>query len=411
MAHHRSSGGESIRSRGVSRGVVAALLSILLVAAVVVIWQDLGDQIDRQAEEAAAQCVEGRESVPIVADPDIAPGLAAVARNFGETNPVVRDKCVSVDVRPGDAKITLDGLSGSWDTESMGAYPAAWVPQSSVWSADLAAAKPDAIEGNTRSLVSTPVVLAVSPELNSSLTGRLDWSQIPTLQRRDNSLADFGLQGWGSLRMAMPIGAQSDASALAAQAVATRVTRTTGPLTTADAESPRASSSVRAMLEGAPLSPDGTPQGAATAIADAPDAARAEIHVVPITEQRLFQMTREDDRARLAELIPSGPTPIADYPVIRMSGPEVSESAADAVAEFIQFASEPEQLQLLTELGFRGDAPMPSPTPTVTFPRTPDPMPTPENGAIVAINRLVYGPASVPASSTPPSVPSGSAGN
>ena len=75
MAHHRSSGGENIRSRGVSRGVVAALLSILLVAAVVVTWQDLGDQIDRQAEEAAAQCVEGRESVPIVADPDIAPGV------------------------------------------------------------------------------------------------------------------------------------------------------------------------------------------------------------------------------------------------------------------------------------------------------------------------------------------------
>ncbi|MBD0862692.1 hypothetical protein IA539_15960 [Gordonia sp. zg691] len=410
MAHHRSSGGESIRSRGVSRGVVFALLSILLIAAIVVTWQHLGDRIDRQADEAAAQCVEGPASVPIIADPDITPGLAAIAENFAESDPVVRDHCVTIEVRPGDAKITLDGLSGVWDAESMGAYPAAWVPQSSVWSADLSAAKPDVVEGNTRSLVSTPVVLAVSPELNSALRNRLDWSQIPMLQRRDASLTDFGLPGWGSLRMAMPIGAQSDASALAAQAVATRVTRTTGPLSTADAESPRVASSVRAMLEGAPLSPDGTPRGAAKTIADAPDPAKAPIHAVPITEQQLFQMTRGDARARLAEVVPDGPTPIADYPIIRLSGTEVSDVAGDAVAEFIQYASQPEQLRLLTELGFRGDAALPQGTPTVSFPRTPNPMPTPENGAIVAINRLVYGPGSVPASSAAAPVPSGTAG-
>ncbi|MEO9328851.1 hypothetical protein [Gordonia aurantiaca] len=410
MAHHRSGGGQSIRSRGVSRGVVAAMLSILLIAAVVVAWRGLGDVIDKQGDAAAAQCVEGAASVPIIADPDIAPGLTAIAEAFAETKPVVRDHCVTIAVRPGDAKVTLDGLTGTWEAESMGDYPAAWVPQSSVWSADLAAAKPGLIEGNTRSLVSTPVVLAVSPELASAVGDRLDWSAIPTLQRRDGSLTDFGLRGWGSLRMAMPVGARSDASALAAQAVATSVTRTTGPLTTADAESPRVTSSVRAMLQGAPVSPDGTPQGAATVIADAPDPARASIHVVPITEQRLYQMTRSDTESRLAELVPGGPTPIADYPVIRLSGEQVSDVATDAVSEFISFASEPEQLQQLTELGFRGDAPLPPPTPTVNFPRTPDPMPTPENGAIVAINRVVYGPASVPASSATTPAPSGTAG-
>ena len=409
MAHHRNRG-ESIRNRGVSRGVVFAMLSILLIAAIVVTWRDLGDRINQQADDAAAQCVEGATSVPIIADPDIAPGLAAIATSFANTKPVVRDHCITIAVRPGDAKITLDGLTGTWEADSMGAYPAAWVPQSSVWSADLASAKPALIEGDSRSLVSTPVVLAVSPDLAKAAGDQLDWSQIPLLQQRDASLTEFGLQGWGSLRMAMPIGAQSDASALAAQAVATRVTRTTGPLTTADAESPRVTSSVKAMLGGAPLSPDGTPQGAATVIADAADPAKAGIHAVPITEQRLFQMTKTDQTARLAEVIPSGPTPIADYPIVRLSGPEVGDVGADAVAEFISYASQPEQLKLLTELGFRGDAPMPAATATVTFPRTPNPMPTPEDGAIVAINRVVYGPTSVPASSTASPAPSGTAG-
>lgn len=410
MAHHRSGGGQSIRNRGVSRGVVAALLSAVLIAAVVVVWFDLGDAIDRQADDAAAQCVEGPATVPIIADPDIAPGLTAIAEAFAATKPVIRDHCVTIAVRPGDAKITLDGLTGTWETESMGDYPAAWVPQSSVWSADLAAAEPGLIEGNPRSLVSTPVVLAVSPDLARAVGDRLDWSAVPTLQRRDASLTDFDLQGWGSLRMAMPVGAQSDASALAAQAVATSVTRTTGPLTTADAESPRVTSTVRAMLEGAPVSPDGTPQGAATVIADAPDPARSRIHVVPITEQRLYQMTKSHTTARLAELVPGGPTPIADYPIIRLSGEQVSDVAADAVSEFTAFASQPDQLQRLTELGFRGDAPLPEPTATVTFPRTPSPMPTPENGAIVAINRVVYGTAAAPTGPTGAPAPSGTAG-
>lgn len=368
------------------------MLSIILVGAVIVTWQHLGDLIDRKADEDAAACVEGRQDVTIRADADLAAGLTAIAENFAKTSPVVRDHCVSITIRPdADAKITADALAGTWDDASMGTYPAAWIPQSSVWAAELATRKPDAVEGSPRSLVTSPVVLAVSPEFNQTLGGNLDWSQLPTLQRRDASLADVGLSGWGSLRMAMPTGQQADASALAAQAVAAQVMRTTGVLTTQDASSQRVTSSVEALLQGAPQSPDGTPAGAAKVIADgADDAASTSIHSVPITEQKLYQITRQDTTARVVELLPTGPTPIADYPVVRLAGDRVSDVATDTVAEFVAFAAQPDQLRLLTELGFRGDAPMPPATASVTFPRTPDPMPNPENGAIVAINKLVY---------------------
>ncbi|MET9198897.1 hypothetical protein [Gordonia sp. NPDC003585] len=396
MAHHRSTGsGGGIRSRGVSRGLVFALLSIILVAAIIVAWQHLGDRIDREADEAAGSCVEGRETVTIRTDADLAPGLTEIAANYAKTNPVVRDHCVTVTIRPdADAKITADALAGTWDDASMGTYPAAWIPQSSVWAANLSAVKPTAIEGTPRSLVTSPVVLAVSPAFNQQLGGKLDWSQLPTLQRRDASLADVGLPGWGSLRMAMPTERQSDSSALAAQAVAAQVTRTTGALTTQDAASERVRFSVQALLEGAPLSPDGTPAGAARVIAEGSgDPSSTRIHAVPITEQKLYQETRNDAQARLAELLPTGPTPVADYPVVRLTDDRVSDVATDTVADFVEFAAQPDQLRLLTALGFRGDAPLPAATATVTFPRTPSPMPSPEPGAIVAINRLVYGPA------------------
>ncbi|MGC4932134.1 hypothetical protein ACLQ3C_00405 [Gordonia sp. DT30] len=393
MAHHRVNDDKNkLRHRGVSRGLVLALLAVVLVAACVVVWFRVGDHVNREADQAAATCVKGPATVTILADPDITPGLTAVAAAYSDTHPVVRDHCVRIAVAARDAKVTLDGLTGNWDTASMGAYPAAWVPQSSVWAAELTTAKPDLVDGDPDSLVTSPVVLATAPELGTKLSGRLDWGQLPTLQRRDDSLGDFGLQGWGSLRMAMPREGQSDPTALAAQAVAMRVTRSMGTLTADDAASPRVASSIDALTESAPRSPDGSPAGAAGAIADASDPATAAIHAVPITEQRLYQLTKNDARARLAEVMPSGPTPIADFPVVHLKGDQVPEFAGAAVAEFLTFAGKPEHLRALTVLGFRGDAPLPAKTATVTFPVTDDPMPNPENQAIVTINKLIYGP-------------------
>ncbi|MEE4024622.1 hypothetical protein V1Y59_16165 [Gordonia sp. PKS22-38] len=399
MAHHRSTGGRgSVRGRGVSRGLVGSLLAIVLVAAVVVVWVQLGDRIDRQGEQAAANCVEGTASVPIVADPDIAEALRTIAEAYAETGPVVRDHCVVVDVRPGDAKVTLDGLAGTWDPAALGTRPAAWVPQSSIWAADLMSARPDIVDGQPPSLVSSPVVLATAPRLAEAFDDDLEWQQLPTLQQRDAALGAFGLGSWGSIRLAMPVGAQSDATALAAQAVAMQVTRTMGPLTEQDADSPRVSSSIEAMQSGAPQSPDGTPVGAARTIAEAADPAQSPIHAVAITEQSLYQLTRTDTTPRLAEVIPGGPTPIADYPIIRLTGDGVAVEQTDAVADFFEFVRQPEQLAGLTGLGFRGDAPLPEPTATVGFPTTEDPMPQPETAATVTINRLVYGPDSGPPS-------------
>ncbi|MGC5258793.1 hypothetical protein ACPXCG_20830 [Gordonia sp. DT218] len=397
MAHHRSTDGRTgVRGRGVSRGLVGSLLSIILVAALVLLWAQLGDRIDRQGDQAAANCVEGTTKVPVITDPDIAGPLKTLAQDYAKTRPVVRDHCVTIEVRPADAKVTLDGLAGTWDPASLGAYPAAWVPQSSIWTADLSAAKPDAIDGKPTSLVSSPVVLATAPQLAKAFDDNLDWQQLPTLQKRSSSLGDYGLGSWGSIRLAMPTGAQSDATALSAQAVAMQVTRTTGALTEQDASSPRVASSVDAMLTGAPQSPDGSAAGAARSIADADDPATSPIHAVPITEQSLFQLTRSDTSARLSEVVPGGPTPIADYPIVRMAGSQVAPEQTDAVSEFFEFVSKPDQLGKLTALGFRGDAAMPEPNATVTFPITDNPMPNPEDAATVTINRLVYGPDSGP---------------
>ncbi|NMO00316.1 hypothetical protein HH308_03705 [Gordonia sp. TBRC 11910] len=388
MAHHRTDAGR----RGVSRGLIFAALCVVLIVAAGLLWWQLGDRVDKQGDQAAGTCVEGKSVVSIIADPDITDTLRGIAKTYNDTHPVVRDHCITVDVRPGDSRITYQGLNeGQWDSQTLGAFPAAWVPQSSVWTSQLSVTKPDLIDGTPESLVTSPIVLAVAPEFKEKADGKIDWGQLPTLARSANSLSRFGLDGWGSLKMAMPTGPNSDATALAAQAVATEVTRTQGLLATSDAESTRVSSSIKILLDAGPTLDENTSAWAAQAIAGAPDPAKAAIHATPITEAQLYILSRAGNGTKLRELMLTGSSPLADFPVTHLKGDKVSSAQSDGVAEFFTYVRQPDQMKKLTALGFRGDAALPAATAAVTFPVLPDPMPVPEPGAVVAVNAAVYG--------------------
>nr|WP_221247416.1 hypothetical protein [Gordonia humi] len=375
--------------------MVAVALIVILVAAAITAWTKLGDHIDDDAETEAQTCVEGAATVPIVADPAIAPGLQKIAENYNATSPIVRDHCVTVQVRPADSRATLEGLTAkNWDAQAFGPFPGAWVPESSVWAAALQTAKAEVLQGPPESLVSSPVRLAVQPEVAAAANGRIAWADLPDLTRA-NSLRAFGHSDWGSLRMAMPNGPQSDATALAAQAVAAATARQNGPLTAAQVNRPAVRSAVEQLMSAPPTVGDGSTEAAVQAIARVGDAADAEVRAVPVTEQRLYGSTKDDKRARVTAVAPKGPTPVADYPVVKLSGDQVPAHVGDAIAEFFTFVGRPPQMAILTGMGFRGAGPLPAPTATVDFGDVTDPLPTPEPAATVAISRIVL-PAAAP---------------
>ena len=66
-----------------------------------------------------------------------------------------------------------------------------------------AAAGPQAVSVS-RSLVTSPVMLAMRPELKSAL-GQQDWGALPGLQSNPTALDGLKLPGWGALRLALPI--------------------------------------------------------------------------------------------------------------------------------------------------------------------------------------------------------------
>ncbi|WP_328858064.1 substrate-binding domain-containing protein [Williamsia herbipolensis] len=389
MGQHRT---DETRRRGISRGLSLTILAVIVVVALVVGWNLLGTSLSDDGDAAARTCVEGEQTVTVLADADIATPLATIAQAYSATRPVVRDACVTVTVRPSDPKTTLEGLTGTWDTASMGAYPAAWVPASSVWSAQLLAARSAIVDGDPESLVSSPVVLAVAPEFARAAAGRVSWIELPTLQRNDNSLAEFGLRGWGSLQMARASGPGSDATVLASQAVATEVGRATANgLTVADAQSRQVTSTLLDLRRRSPVATDGSAERTLTTIAGNGDPAGAAVHAVPITEQALYAATKDTAQPSVVELRPQGTTPTADHPVVDLTGPQVSATQAEAVAAFFRFARTPDQLRTITTLGFRGGASLPTRTAAVSFDVTATPMPAPEPAAGAAIAQLVLG--------------------
>ena len=209
---HRNEDGR----RGVSIGVVAALISVVVVVGVVILWRFFGDALSNRSH--SARCVGDKQPVAVIADPSISDQVQHFAEKFNGIAAPVGDHCVAIGVKAAGSDAVVDGFIGNWPAD-LGQRPALWIPGSSVSAARLTAAAGKETVSDSRSLVTSPVVLAVRPELQKEL-GEQKWQTLPELQTKPDSLAGLKLPTWGSLRLALPLGGNSDAAYLAGEAVA-----------------------------------------------------------------------------------------------------------------------------------------------------------------------------------------------
>lgn len=344
--------------REISRGVVAALTAVVLLVGAVILWRFFGHSLSKRSADAANQCLSGTATVAVVADPSIADMLAPFADEFNAQADPVGDKCVNVVVKPADPEPVLRGLTSSWPSE-LGPQPALWLPASSIQSARLQAASGNQVVSDDRSLVTSPVVLAVRPQLKNQLAQN-SWPALPTMQADPTA----------SLRLAVPAVGAADANYLAVEAIAT----TSAPPNT----SPTAGlNAVSTLLAGQPKLAGDTAQQAWEALVAPGDLAAASVHGVVLTEQQLFTRAAglENARDKVAEWVPSGPAALADYPTVLLSGKWLSEEQVAGASEFARFMRKPEQLAALAQAGFRvPDTDRPS-SDVVDFPAVGAPLP------------------------------------
>jgi hypothetical protein len=332
--------------RGVSISVIAALVAVVVVVAAVILWRFFGDALSDRSDVAAARCVNGELAVAVVADPSIAGQIQTLADNYNRGAAPVGDRCVKVGVKPADSDQVVSGLIGQWPAE-LGEQPALWIPASSISAARLEAAAGEKTISDSRSLVATPVLLAIRPQLKAALQQQT-WASLPSLQTNPAALDGLGLPGWGSLRLALPLSGDSDASYLAAEAVAA-----------ASAPAGAAPSSgigaVNSLLAGQPKLADKKATTAMDALLKATDPAAAPVHAVVTTEQQLFQRgtSLDDAKNAVASWLPPGPVAMADYPTALLAGDWLSQDQVAAASEFARFMRKPDQLAELAKAGFR----------------------------------------------------------
>ena len=113
--------------RGVSLGVIGALVAVVVVVAAFILWRFFGDALSNRSTIASARCVDGQQAVAVVADPSIADQISTLAKKYNETANPVGDKCVDIDVKPADSDQVVNGFIGSWPAE-LGDRPALWIP-------------------------------------------------------------------------------------------------------------------------------------------------------------------------------------------------------------------------------------------------------------------------------------------
>jgi hypothetical protein len=334
--------------RGVSWGVIAALVAVVVVVAAFILWRFFGDALSNRSTVASARCVDGQKSVAVIADPAISDEIATLAKKFNETANPVGDSCVALDVKAADSNQVINGFVNSWPAE-LGERPALWIPGSSISEARLEAVAGEQTVDDSRSLVTSPVVLAIRPALKGAL-GQQNWGTLPGLQTNPNSLNAMNLPGWGSLRLALPMSGDSDASYLAAEAVAAASAPAGSPASAGTA-------AVNTLISAQPKLADDKSATAMDALLNATDPAAAPVHAVVTTEQQLYQRgtSLPDAKNVVTSWIPPGPTAMADYPTVLLKGTWLSQEQVTAASEFSRFLRKPDQLGELAKQGFRSD--------------------------------------------------------
>jgi hypothetical protein len=376
--------------RGVSLGVIAALVAVVVVVGAVILWRFFGDALSSRSDAGAARCVDGELAVAVVADPSIADQVQTLADTYNKSAAPVADRCVKVGVKTADPDQVVNGFIGKWPAE-LGERPALWIPASSVSEARLEAAAGAQTVSDSRSLVTSPVVLAVRPQLKDALAQQ-NWGTLPGLQTNPTALDGLNLAGWGPLRLSLPLSGDSDASYLAAEAVAAAAAPAGAPASAG-------AGAVNTLVGGQPKLADNKASTAMDALLNSSDPATAPVHAVVTTEQQLFQRAEHlpDAKNKVTSWLPPGPTAIADYPTVLLSGNSLSQEQVSAASEFARFMRKSEQLGQLAKAGFRTEGGTPPKSDVTSFPSISAPLSVGDNAMRATLANTLTAPVGSPA--------------
>ncbi|MEU5693821.1 substrate-binding domain-containing protein [Actinosynnema sp. NPDC020468] len=360
--------------RGIAKWPVAlvALVALLVLGYLGYTW--VSALVDKRAAAQAGDCRQGEASLRVAATPSVAEAVKQVAEAWARQRPVVYDHCIRVEVQSVDSEEVLKGLTQSWDEAKLGARPQAWIPDSTLWANRMAAQNRALLGAQPVSIAASPVLLALPQDGATALQTAVGfrWTDLPDVTTGDNGWERFGKPEWGAFRVAMPDPTTNPATAMAIQsALAGASPDGKGPVTTDMLGLEPVKATLTKLVASKPAgATPATTWAALSALADKPEVNAAGFSAVPVFEVDLYRHNTGKDSGTaplqpLYGVAAGGPSPVADFPFVPLSGDWVDEAPGRAAQLFREFLTEPDQQKTLAAAGLRVPAtterPKPSP--------------------------------------------------
>jgi len=358
-------------------GVLVAVVAV----AVVVVTRTGGVSL---VSGGSAGC-EGRPiDLTVSSSPDKAALITDLAKSYAATNPVVRGRCVKVNVTAQEPSLVGQALAAGWDPAVNGDEPDVWSPSSSSW-LYLLAGLPNGkvlLEGPRRSVARSPVVIAMPRPMAEAIgwpDKTMSWTELLGLARDPEGWAKLGHPDWGPFKLGLTPPDRSTAglqSILGLQTALTEKARQDPLVTAAAAKGKQAAAEAlqQIVLGGMVQFERSVAHYADTSDAllqqlrqaDGQGKALGFLSAFPIEEQEVWAYNHgavgdeagegkgTKPKVQLAAVYPSEGAPEADHPYVVLNTPRVDRDRQAAATDFLRYLREDSAQQRFLRVGYRG---------------------------------------------------------
>lgn len=352
-------------SNNVKALIAAAVAGVVVVGGVY--WWNRPDAFD--APRA------GCTTVVVAASVEKSDLMSEAANRYNSSDRMVGDSCYGISIAAMASGIAEARLAeAGWDP-AWGPAPDAWTPAASTWLGLLrqdraSHDRPDILEAENESVISTPIVLAM-PEPKARALGWPDaaigWSDLLELANDPGGWAAKGHPEWGAFKMGKtnPNVSTSGLSATVGTFVA--ATGTSSDLTIESLNEPR----VREFVAGVEKSVTHYGDTALTFLAnlqraDDSGAALSYVSAVVVEEKSIVDYNEGNPtgdletkgqhgrpRVPLVAIYPREGTLNSDSPFALLQAPWSDAARRGGAKDFLAFLREPAQQEMFTDAGFR----------------------------------------------------------
>jgi Ca-activated chloride channel family protein len=360
------------------RGLTGRSVALVVLVMVVALAGGFGAYLLVNRSSGSGNCSSGKLTLQVVADPDQSGLLQEAARGYANTNPLVNDRCVSVNVRGLDSPEATAALGTGWTDQGAGPQPDVWVPAASTWASELElqlkqARGPDILPTERPSVATSPLVIAMPKPMAQALgwpKRPLGWSDLSTALRNPAGWAAFGHPEWGPFKLGKTDPKLSEAGLGALLGAGMAVASQGGRPPTAEQLQAKAPELGSMILE-VSRSPGDETDTTSTLLAnlqraDEKGKALGYISAVPLIEKSVWDYNegqpiddpalgteRPKPKVPLAAIYPKEGTLQADYPWLVLRAPWVDDAKRAAASDFLLYLKSPGVQAKFQAAGFR----------------------------------------------------------